>query len=744
MRQIACIIFAAAAGMWCQYAHSQQTVAPVLPEKDPPAEGEAVKFVPGAAGKHPRLLLSAQRLPGLISYFNSEQGTNYRDQITAYVARCSVPADRKTTPAWGQEYGLFKLPTVALHYLLTKDKGSFEKAVAYLKWLAGTADWTTGGEPAVEDTPEAYLKVLERMKEFGPQGERNSDTTASFTMVGAALTFDWLYNDLDPAFREVFRKVLWEHSRAMYYGGHLARNPGGNYWRGVPGYNHRWFRDWGMTLAAVAAAEGKTEEQWFLQKVRDELAYMAEWLPADGSQHEGPSYGSSAGGLGMAFQVFDESFGTTFLSRPFFRAVGFYAMQMSAPGFKEAIYFSDCGDRSLSVHPFFLKTAADHRQLDILDGIRKVLSVNANRWGIRDYGWLAFLCENPSLTGGNYANLPVSAFFPDLGIAVMRDNWSETAVAARFKCGPPGGYTLNAWRQTRRTPEGALPYLNVAHDFPDANSFVILGQGQYLAETDRYPLNPGKMSTGHNTILINGYGQVPQGRTDGPEWFQPGSGDMTKMARITAYKDGGDIVVVEGEAAGSYLAGTDQRTGRSRPGLSRFRRTFVWVKNSYILILDDIRAPEPVEVTYLVQAQKLEPVGEADGRYRLSKADASCEMQIVADTSFAAKVGVSTANDHSRLMNWQQLQVTATAQSVRFASVYDPWKRGGLKVVLSAPLTARGNSTVRVTGPGIDDTWHWQPAGGAFEPSSLRGSRPSGFEILVDRTTAAPPAVLPE
>ena len=100
-----------------------------------------------------------------------------------YLARCTVPANRRTSAAWGQEHGLFKLPMVALHYVLTKDKASFDKSVAYLKWLAGTSDWTRGGEPAVADTPEAYAEALERMKQLGPRGERNSDTTASFTCV---------------------------------------------------------------------------------------------------------------------------------------------------------------------------------------------------------------------------------------------------------------------------------------------------------------------------------------------------------------------------------------------------------------------------------------------------------------------------------------------------------------------------------------------------------------------------------
>jgi len=689
---------------------------PIVPEKDPASEAPPVKFLDTAAGKHPRLLITAERIPQLRAFYNSDEGKMYREQLLAYLPGCVVPADRKTTHAWGQEVGLFSMPMVALHYVLTGDKNSFARAMEYLKWLDSITDWSEGGS------------------------ELNSDHAASFTMVGASLMWDWLYNDLEAGFREKFRQDLWYHARYMYYGGHLGGNSGGNYWRGVPAYNHRWFRDWGLTLAALAAAEGKPEEQWLLDKVQKELKFMVDWLPADGSQHEGPSYGSSAGGLGMACQVSDECLGTHYLDAPFFKSVGAYALQMAAPGMTEALYFSDNFTKARSIHPYFLKTAAYYQQADVMDGIRQLLKVNAKAFGVRDYAWLSLIAEDPNLKGGQYTRLPTTTFFADLGIAVMRENWQDRAVAAMFKCGPMGGYKLNSYRPTMKEANGSLPYINVAHDQPDANSFILLGDGEYLAETDRYPLNPGKLSTGHNTILINGIGQAAQGRPEGQDWQQPGSGDMTQMARITAYKDAGDVVIAEGEAAGSYLAYTDAQTKKSRPALDRFRRTFIWIKGGYVLALDDVRAPKAVEVTWLMQGAKLEPVDEAQGRYRLSKNQAQCEFQLVADAPFKTKMGISTANDHSKLLGWQQLQASAETGAIRFASVYDPWHKKDLKVV----LTPEGpdKATVTVTGPGIADTWQWQAATGGkkFEAATLHGSRKGGFDVVVDGKTAAPPA----
>ena len=713
---------------------------PFLPEKDPAMpEGPQVSYLDSAANVHPRLLFNAARLEQIRAFYNSPEAQTYRTQMEGYLAGCTVPADRKTSPAWGQEFGLFKLPMVALHYALTKDHASFEKSVAYLKWLAGTADWTRGGEPAVEDTPEAYAKVMEKLMQFAPRGERNSDTTASFTMVGAALTWDWLYNDLDPAFREEFRQVLWQHARAMYYGGHKFGNPGGGYWRGVPAYNHRWFRDWGLTLAALGAAEGKPEEQWLLSEVEKEMRFMWDWLPSDGSQHEGPSYGSSAGGLGMAFGISDDLTGTHYLESPFFRNVGIYTLETSASGMTETLRFADsaAGGKGCGCNPFFLKTAAMYKQADVMDGLRRILQLDAGKWGTVDSAWEPIIFDDPSIQGGHYSNLPTSVFLPDLGISITRDSWQEKAVTAMFKCGPMGGYKANSWRPTHKDAQGKLPYLNVAHDHPDANSFIILGDGEYLAEPDGYCEEPGKLSSSVNTILINGLGQVADGRPEGDGWQQPGDGDMTEQGKITACKDAGDVVVTEGEAAGSYIAYDDAKTKRSRPALDRFRRTFIWVKGGYVLVFDDVRSPKPVEITWLLQGVKLEPTDAAAGRYRLAKGQAQCEFQLASDVPLKSKIGVSTANDHNKLLNWQQLQAAAEGTSARFACVVDPWHKD-VKVALAPDGPDR--ATITVSGSGIADTWKWQAATSKFGAATWRLSRADGFSLTVDAQTAPPPA----
>ena len=234
-------------------------------------------------------------------------------------------------------------------------------------------------------------------------------------------------------------------------------------------------------------------------------------------------------------------------------------------------------------------------------------------------------------------------------------------------------------------------------------------------------------------------GQTPKGRPEGDQWLQPSSDDMTSMGKITAYKDSGNVVVIEGEASGSYLELTDRKTKAKRPALDRFRRTFIWVKGGYVLVLDDVRAPQPVNITWLMQGKQLTAVDEATGTYQLTKNKAECGFQLLSDLPLTKKIEVSTANDHEKILGWQQLQATANGPAARFVSVFDPWHHKDLK--LSFQPSGPDRATVTVSGAAVNDVWEWQTATGKFDASSVHGVRKGGFDVLVNGQTAAPPGI---
>ncbi|MCL1909787.1 MAG: hypothetical protein FWG05_02495 [Kiritimatiellaeota bacterium] len=660
---------------------------PVVPEKDPPAT-KTTRLAYPSLTEHPRLLFTKSEIPRMKSFVEkTDEGKMLFDKLMGY--RVASKPDRnapfQTDATDGQRQGLWKLPTVALHYVLTGDKRSLDDVKGFLEHFANTDPWEKGGE-------------------------LDSGMSSANICIGAALAFDWCYNDLDPAFREKFRKLLWEKARRQYHGGHLMKNPGVGgyavgYWQNDPQNNHRWHRDAGMVLCALAAARGTPDEQWLLGEIANELDFIAKWLPDDGTSHESASYLTFGGPhLALAIQAGDRGFGTKHLQTPFFKSVGDFRIHSLLPGLKDGFSYGD-GAGLHFYNGFLWLGAGVHKQAALTGALTQWRDIAP---GAFLYAWMDIIWRNPDVKPGKITEYPTAGFFSDIGTLFIRDSWDADAVGAMFKCGPMGGYTLNKFRN-----ENGFHYINVAHDDPDANSFTIVKGGSYLAETDRY--STSKKSANHNTILINGVGQENFGRPEGGQWTQPATGntDMTKQAVITAYKRTPAITLIEGEASGSYLA----KNG-VRPALDRYRRTFVWVEGKYILVLDDIRAPEKVKIDWLLQGRKIDTVDAPAMRYKLvSDSNETCAFQITADKTFTKDFRAASADDHGKALGHRQMVLNVEADKFRVASVYAPW--GGdvtLRADWSNPTTAK----ITILKDGKDAAvWQWQTSTSQFAPSSL-------------------------
>jgi hypothetical protein len=157
----------------------------------------------------------------------------------------------------------------------------------------------------------------------------------------------------------------------------------------------------------------------------------------------------------------------------------------------------------------------------------------------------------------------------------------------------------------------------------------------------------------------------------------------------------------------------------------------IWVKGSYLLVLDDIKAPEPVDITWLMKAPQITRQGDKDLRFELKHPDASCRMQIsqIGNVDLNPVIGKSTAKDKKKgELEWQQLQLKGHTNALKLATLMTPWG-GDYKV--STKTAADGSVQINVNGAKINDTWQWTPATGKFEPSSLKGSRKGGFNVQV-------------
>ena len=436
---------------------------------------------------------------------------------------------------------------------------------------------------------------------------------------------------------------------------------------------------------------------------------IARWLPEDGASHEGPSYMVFGGShLLLAFDAADRCLGTRFLDQPFFSETVTFRLHTLTPGLKDVFCFGDCAGTG-SYNNYLFRCIAQHNLKDHQAAVMAYRDQHPKSFWL---GWFSLLWYSADLTGGTVTNLPLNHLFPDQGLAIMRDGWQEHNVALMFKCSPYGGLKLNQFRN-----QNDFAYINVAHDDPDANSFLIYANGRVLAKPDGYAYN--KHTAGHNTILVNGQGQ----KGEGHKWTQPlKNTDMTVLAAITAWEKGQDgIVLAEGEAGGAYN------------DLQGYRRTVLWVPARYILLLDHIQAPNPARITWLLQSQDIDIQDAETGRYRLRDEGATLDVQIASALPFQNQVVDATADHRGTPLGYRQLQLTAQTATWTLASLYKAWNKQPLSVRLQSD---QDNITVTITGPGFTDTWAWSPPAGRTEPTTLIGRR--GTQLLL-QTGPSPP-----
>lgn len=677
--------------------------AAALPKTDPKVpEKEVVHFVEELKDEHPRVWFSKKELADIKAVYNGNDavGQLYRKTLEGYLGASRPPGHTKwlKDATDGQRQGYWRLPTVVMHYAITGNKESYKKALGFMKEFLAQEHWEGTGNG---------------------KGEQDCGMSAANIMIGAGMALDVLWHDLDPEFREQYRKKCILQARRMFHYGHLRNTKATHYWQGDPANNHRWHRNAGIASCLLAAYTGAEEEQWILKKFKEEVDFVVKWLPHDGTSHESPGYMTfGISHLMTGVHAVDRCLGTKHLEHGFFKMVPKFKVQTMTNDFQNTLHYGDQGGTGvgeLNYNVAIYKALSVHGLKQEQAVFNKIAMEKGAGWG-----WMGLLWYDPKNSDGKIGDLATSTYFEDVGVLVARDKWGDDGKSLMFKCGPFGGYTLNKYRN-----DNNFAYINVAHDDPDANSFIIYSEGAYLAETDRYSAK--KESANHNTILINGIGQRVVGRCDKGVWWQPATGktDMSGIAVITALKQTDDFDIVAGEAGPSYIGlnkGGTKKNGR--PGLERFRRALAFAKGKYVLVLDDIRAPKAVDIDWLMQGQNLEAVNESEGRYKLiSKKGPSCEFHLQTSVATTNSIVASPADKKKKPLGWKQLRARAHTAQLFTASVYDIYGKQ-LSVALDASNPKK--VVVSVTGDGINDTWTWEPhkdAAGTYTLTAQAGKK---------------------
>ncbi|MGQ9733030.1 MAG: heparinase II/III domain-containing protein [Candidatus Zipacnadales bacterium] len=564
-----------------------------------PLDGEfAIPFREEMKGQHPRLFFTAAELPALRERCQTTHKRFFDATIEYGLASLTVPDNEPwlNDDTDAQRWGWWKMPTVAFLAALSDD-------VRY------------------RQTTKELLLAMCRSRHFQTKDEVDTGMGAANVLAGCAIGYDVVYHDLTEEERRFVQDKLWLQVQRLYERGFLQKSSGAHYWQQDPQNNHLWHRMAGLLLASLALYGDVPEIDGYLDYAIKKAEEIIHWLPEDGSNHEAVGY---------------QAFGTQYLvpslwalkrcttvdlltGQPAIRELPHFRAHMVLPTRRAVWDYAD-GGRSVGWfnHYHFLCASlfqdAFAQALHMANYEAAPASYDYQCWNI--------LFWDADLKPAILDDYPTWRYFPDLEVATFRSSWTDpNGLAAFFKCGPYGGHKLNEYRNSFERPQ----YVNVAHDHPDANSFMLFWKGQFFAMDAGYA-HTKKLTEDHNTLLVNGKGQEGEGQG----WTQP-INDMASRARITEFFGAPGWGVVQGEAGAFYK------------GLKRFTRTLLYADDSYVLLHDHIVAEAPSTIDWLYHCD-----GEwnqiADQTWDITKGDAKVRLQLLHPQNVICEVEDHTAD----------------------------------------------------------------------------------------------------
>ena len=132
--------------------------------------------------------------------------------------------------------------------------------------------------------------------------------------------------------------------------------------------------------------------------------------------------------------------------------------------------------------------------------------------------------------------------------------------------------------------------LSTGHAHPDAASFIIFARGRYLTGDTGY--TGVKLTSDHNTVLVDGRGQANDGRHEVFKEVPYERLDRVRLAEVSATRE---YFYARGEAAAGYYP---------ELGLKRFDRHFLHVAPDYFVVWDELAAEEPRQFSWLLNAER--------------------------------------------------------------------------------------------------------------------------------------------
>ena len=484
------------------------------------------------------------------------------------------------------DYNLTNVGDKALNfmmaYLLTKDMEGYEEQNA--RYLEKTIEWTkaTLGYP--------YWGTL-------PAGERNSNLPGCHMLYANSMIYYWLKDELQDVtctdvmgtdgttstivttsnmpILDALEKRIWFVGKEIY--DHNVYTTG-YVW------NHLMHRSAALMAATIALredAETATEQQTIINWtgfVFYKGGLSMYWSLPDGSSMEGISYWSYGAEPIIKYStLIEQNYGVDL-----FETTGclektaefFMASYLPADHWIASKYILNIADANgtIAATPSMImrKIAATYGNANA-QWFAECIE-DANLVGSDAAHWLSLFVVDPDLEPVAPSQDETMMWFEDIDLIIGRTDWSGNEDVLVMKTGIPCG--RNLLEAVRNGSFVGNP--DAGHAHPDANHITLYANGEYLLRDDGYYR---KFASNHNTLLVNGMGQIGEGG----DWLEEKEYINTESIPF--------IKIAESNSAYDFIVGDATEAYSSKLGLSLFERNVLWLKEEQVLlVVDNVKA----------------------------------------------------------------------------------------------------------------------------------------------------------
>lgn len=469
---------------------------------------------------------------------------------------------------------------LSLAYLLTKQESYLEEAK---RWLLTGCRYDVWGYGFLVDV----------------------DLSASWLLFGYGLAYDWIGDYLTPEEKqEVLDKLILQGNKMFDYGEDNRGNSWStNYWQ-----NHNWINYAGLLTTAYAIQPEYDGADHWISVIKDNFETVFDVMPEDGSNYEGTGYWRYAMNFFLAAaDLIKENEGVDYFKAPFLKNTFYYRLYQSAPNWEENINFSDVHDRrsSNSISAFY-KIASEYNNghAQWLGNLVKEKFLFREAYeskifpGILPEAFLEYIWYDNTVKEENPNTLPLTKFFPDLGLAVIRSSWERDAIHFSIKSSAPGGHIQ--WNKSwKLDDENDWNTRSLTHYHVDFNSFILMGHDTTLAMDEGF--HRTSRAKIHNMITVDDTGCVGEkiwneGTLEDPILF-----DLNCKGIYNVWKDVPKEAVARvedyiSEGGYTYYVAESNKLYYPEMALTRNARNVVYSELGYFIMLDELKSA--LEHTY--------------------------------------------------------------------------------------------------------------------------------------------------